>query len=140
MKLKKKGPKENSQLQRVKDQIRQAVNDGVTKLELIGDYNYEYLPACGWKASMAIWEEDIDKLARSKGVYMGTVYRQMRMKEHAKYIGIREVRLEDRLHTYCIIDHDYPRTALENYAEEIRAERKAILDFDLNWNARGKRA
>ena len=105
---------QTSQRQMIRDDIEYALNNRIKTFEFEGDYNWKYLAQYTRDVSSRIFMEKIYQPARDR------VKKKLEGKYDTKYpypipywkytknfITIHSRKLEDRIHVYATIDHDF---------------------------------
>jgi len=128
-----------SQRQRVKAMLEQALADGISEFEVIGRFNYEYLPSCIRKVVVELWIDIFDKRAEERKIYKGSVFREMRLNGSTGYIKVTMARFDDRLHVFCHLDPGYVDRYLDKVEEAAKQEKRELLSYHENWNERQRR-
>ena len=113
----------------IRDDIKSAIGQKISKFEFDGDYNWKYLAQYAREEADMIWRKTYyDLIAKKKeesGLNDGHYYYggipPYSLK--GKYIKISSVKMPDRIHVYCSIDFDAPETLTDQAIKEMLADK-----------------
>ena len=140
MKLKKKPRNPESQMYRMEMTIRDKIEKGVPVVfEVTGDFTGSYADNCIHRISLRLWHETFVPMAQEKGLDYGKAYEEARSKGHLGYVRATTRTEEGVQRVWCHIDPGYPLRLLEEITPEVKKEKRELIEYHMNWNARQRR-
>ena len=126
--------------EQIREDIRSAIDQRISRFEFDGDYNWKYLAQYAREEADMIWRKTYAELIVAKkktnGLNDGRYYAggTPSYKLKGQYIAISSVKMPDRVHVYCQINFNTPelltdqaiKEMLEEKAEEDRKTAEAL--------------
>lgn len=116
-----------TQYQRAREEILNAIENGVEELELIGPYNYDHLSKIIRGIGIELWEDEYIRAMEAYGYkhgYLRLSETYIRMLEHGytKYVRCHQERYGGRNHVFCIIHSNAPKETAEAIIKDVKEE------------------
>lgn len=118
--------KRRSYRQQITDDIKEAIESGITKFEFDGDYNWKYLAQYAKEQADHVLELILRKKWAETHRNTGYPHHYDRHIRDIKYIKIHNIKQPDRNHVYCEIIPDAldeMMAAHEKYREDVEKRR-----------------